>query len=468
MPQISDHNSNISQKEDTIVALATPNGVGAIGVIRLSGPDAITIANSVFKGKDLEKQASHTIHFGNIIDDGVVLDEVLASVFIAPRSYTRENVVEVSCHGSGYIMESIIKLFIKQGARSAKPGEFTLRAFINGQLDLSQAEAVADLIASNSKASQQVAMQQLRGGYSNQLQQLRDQLVTFASLIELELDFSEEDVEFANRVQLKQLVVDISNMIGKLIQSFELGNAIKQGVNTVIAGRPNAGKSTLLNALLNEDRAIVSHIAGTTRDTIEEVLNINGINFRLIDTAGLREATDTIEAIGVQKTLEKISQSALLLYVFDAENMTGEEVTQDIQNLLHPGIPVIAVANKIDLLADSKLAADFTLPENVQLITVSAREKQHIDELKQTIYNSAVQGQLTGNETLVTNIRHLEALQKTEQALIRVLNGIDNPITSDFLAMDIKQSLHYLGEITGAVTTDDLLDNIFSKFCIGK
>ncbi|MEO6523747.1 MAG: tRNA uridine-5-carboxymethylaminomethyl(34) synthesis GTPase MnmE [Mucilaginibacter sp.] len=468
MSQISNLKSQISQKEDTIVALATPNGIGAIGVIRLSGPDAIAIANSVFKGKDLEKQASHTIHFGNIVGEGIVLDEVLASVFIAPRSYTRENVVEVSCHGSAYIMESIIKLFIKQGARSAKPGEFTLRAFVNGQLDLSQAEAVADLIASNSKASQQVAMQQLRGGYSNQLQQLRDQLVTFASLIELELDFSEEDVEFANRIQLKQLVVDISNMISKLIQSFELGNAIKQGVNTVIAGRPNAGKSTLLNALLNEDRAIVSHIAGTTRDTIEEILNINGINFRLVDTAGLREATDTIEAIGVQKTLEKISQSALLLYVFDAETMTGEDVAQDLKNLIHPGIPIIAIANKIDLLADSKLAASFNLPEDVKLITVSAREKQHIDELKQTIYNSSVQGQLTGNETLVTNIRHLEALQKTEQALIRVLNGIEHPVTSDFLAMDIKQSLYYLGEITGAVTTDDLLDNIFSKFCIGK
>jgi tRNA modification GTPase len=257
-------------------------------------------------------------------------------------------------------------------------------------------------------------------------------------------------------------------MIGKLIQSFELGNAIKQGVNTVIAGRPNAGKSTLLNALLNEDRAIVSHIAGTTRDTIEEVLNINGINFRLIDTAGLREATDTIEAIGVQKTLEKISQSALLLYVFDAENMSVTDVEQDIKELLHPGLPVIAIANKIDLLPGNQLAEYFTLTNGVKIVTVSAREKQHVDYLKQTIYNNAVQGKLNANETLVTNIRHLEALQKTEQALIRVINGIDNPVTSDFLAMDIKQALHYLGEITGAVTTDDLLDNIFSKFCIGK
>lgn len=467
MSQYADRNTQIA-KEDTIVALATANGIGAIAVIRLSGPDAIVIANSVFRGKDLTKQSSHTIHFGNIVDGDVVLDEVLISLFIAPSSYTRENVVEISCHGSAYIIESIIKLLIKQGARGAKPGEFTLRAFVNGQLDLSQAEAVADLIAANSKASQQVAMQQLRGGYSSELKQLREQLVTFASLIELELDFSEEDVEFANRGQLKQLVVDISKMISKLIQSFELGNAIKMGVNTVIAGRPNAGKSTLLNALLNEERAIVSHIAGTTRDTIEEVLNINGINFRLIDTAGLREATDTIEAIGVQKTLEKISQSALLLYVFDAENMADSEVQKDIEELLHPGLPVLAIANKIDLLPDAAMAESFKLPDTVKLITVSAKEKQHIAELKQAIYNSAIHGKLSGDETLVTNIRHLEALQKTEEALIRVLNGIDNPIASDFLALDIKQALHYLGEITGVVTTDDLLDNIFSKFCIGK
>lgn len=466
MAEILNTDTNNSPKEDTIVALATPGGTGAIGVIRLSGPDAITIANSVFKGKDLTQQASHTIHFGNIVDGDVVLDEVLASVFIAPRSYTRENVVEISCHGSSYIIESIIKLFVKQGARGARPGEFTLRAFVNGQLDLSQAEAVADLIASDSKASQQVAMQQLRGGYSNQLQQLREQLVTFASLIELELDFSEEDVEFADRTRLKQLILDISNMISKLIQSFELGNAIKQGVNTVIAGRPNAGKSTLLNALLNEERAIVSHIAGTTRDTIEEVLNINGINFRMIDTAGLREATDTIEAIGVQKTLEKINQSALLLYVFDAGSMTDNDVAYDMQNLLRPGIPVIVVANKIDLLTNSR--SDMEMPPGVELIAISAREKQHIDELKQTIYKTAVQGKLNGDQTLVTNVRHLEALQKAEDALIRVINGIDDPITSDFLAMDIKQALHYLGLITGTVTTDDLLDNIFSKFCIGK
>jgi tRNA modification GTPase len=453
-------------KEDTIVALATPSGIGAIGVIRLSGPDAISIANSVFKGKDLTQQASHTIHFGGITDDeGMLLDEVLVSLFVAPRSYTRENVVEISCHGSAYIIESIIKLLIKKGARGAKPGEFTLRAFINGQMDLSQAEAVADLIASNSKASQQVALQQLRGGFSTQLQQLRGQLVQFASLVELELDFAEEDVEFANRDQLKRLTHDITRIIGQLIQSFELGNAIKMGVNTVIAGRPNAGKSTLLNALLNEERAIVSHLPGTTRDTIEEVLNIHGINFRLIDTAGIREATDAIEQIGVQRTMEKISQSALLIYVYDAVEITLDELNQDLAKLAKPGISILAVANKIDLLSAEQIAA---LPHTQSEAVISAKEKFHIDDLKNKIYHAAIKDQLTGNETLVTNIRHLEALQKTEESLLRVLNGIDCQVTSDFLATDIKQALHYLGEITGVVTTDDLLENIFSKFCIGK
>lgn len=453
-------------QEDTIVALATPNGVGAIGVIRLSGVDAIKIANSVFRGKDLTKQSSHTIHFGSVVDGDIILDEVLMSLFVAPRSYTRENVVEISCHGSAYIIESVIRLLIKNGARAAKPGEFTLRAFLNGQMDLSQAEAVADLIAANSKASQQVAMQQLRGGFSSQLAQLREQLVHFASLVELELDFSEEDVEFANRDQLKQLIYQLNSVVSKLIQSFELGNAIKQGVNTVIAGRPNAGKSTLLNALLNEERAIVSHIPGTTRDTIEEVLNINGINFRLIDTAGIREATDAIEQIGVQRTMEKISQSALLIYVFDASTITPEDLKSDLESLQLQGLKMLVVANKMDLVSVN--LPDYQATDDLDFITISAKEKLHIDELKQKIYHAAIHSQLGGDETLVTNIRHVEALQKTQTSLERVLQGIDNQITSDFLALDIKQALHYLGEITGAVTTDDLLDNIFSKFCIGK
>ena len=447
----------------TIVALATPAGTGAIGVIRLSGPEAIAIIAKVFRGKDLTKQTSHTIHLGKIVEEGLVLDEVLVSLFVAPRSYTRENVVEISCHGSAYIIESIIKLLIKNGARSAKPGEFTLRAFLNGQLDLSQAEAVADLIAANSKASQQVAMQQLRGGFSNQLQQLREQLVQFASLIELELDFAEEDVEFANREQLSKLIHQILKVIGSLIQSFGLGNAIKQGVNTVIAGRPNAGKSTLLNALLNEERAIVSHIPGTTRDTIEEVLNINGINFRLIDTAGIREATDAIEQIGVQRTMEKISQSALLVYLFDASSITAQELQQDIDSLQRPGITMLVVGNKVDLLGST----DFRNSGLSDYFPISAKEKLQIEELKQHIYHAAIKGNINDDETLVTNIRHLEALQHTEEALKRVMDGL-HTTTSDFLSMDIKQALHYLGEITGEVTTDDLLENIFSRFCIGK
>lgn len=453
----------MTNTEETIVALATPSGTGAIGVIRLSGPDAIIIANSVFKGKDLTKQASHTIHFGNIVDDDMILDEVLVSLFVGPKSYTRENVVEISCHGSAYIIESIIKLLIKKGAHLAKAGEFTLRAFLNGQMDLSQAEAVADLIASNSKASQQVALQQLRGGFSNQLQGLRDQLVQFASLIELELDFAEEDVEFANRDQLKKLIHDIIRVISALVQSFELGNAIKQGVNTVIAGRPNAGKSTLLNALLNEERAIVSHIPGTTRDTIEEILNINGINFRLIDTAGIREATDAIEKIGVERTMEKIAQSALVIYVYDAAALTAEELNNDLAKLQQQGVTILTVANKADLLSLEKIEE----LNQSNIIAISAKEKTAINDLRSKIYHSAIKEQLDGNETLVTNIRHLEALQRTEEALTNVLRGID-AVTSDFLSMDIKQALHYLGEITGAVTTDDLLDNIFSKFCIGK
>lgn len=453
----------MTNTEETIVALATPSGTGAIGVIRLSGPDAIIIANSAFKGKDLTRQSSHTIHFGTIVDDDVILDEVLVSLFVGPKSYTRENVVEISCHGSAYIIESIIKLLIKKGARLAKAGEFTLRAFLNGQMDLSQAEAVADLIASNSKASQQVALQQLRGGFSNQLQGLRDQLVQFASLIELELDFAEEDVEFANRDQLKKLIHDIIKVISALVQSFELGNAIKQGVNTVIAGRPNAGKSTLLNALLNEERAIVSHIPGTTRDTIEEVLNINGINFRLIDTAGIREATDAIEKIGVERTMEKIAQSALVIYVYDAAVLADEELKSDLAKLQQQGVTILTVANKVDLLSPKKIEK----LDQSNVVTISAKEKTAINELRSKIYHSAIKEQLNGNETLVTNIRHLEALQKTEEALANVLRGIDS-VTSDFLSMDIKQALHYLGEITGAVTTDDLLENIFSKFCIGK
>jgi tRNA modification GTPase len=468
-------------QSDTIIALATPSGIGAIGVIRLSGPDAISLVNEVFGGKDLSIQHSHTIHFGTIKDGKQVLDEVLVSIFIGPRSYTRENVVEISTHGSAFIIESIIKLLIRKGARPANPGEFTLRAFLNGQLDLSQAEAVADLIASNSQASHQVAMQQMRGGFSSELQHLRDQLIHFASMIELELDFGEEDVEFANRDDLKGLIYQIQRILHRLIQSFEQGNVMKNGVPVVIAGKPNVGKSTLLNALLNEERAIVSEIAGTTRDTVEDHIIIGGINFRFIDTAGIRDTEDIIEAKGVERTHEKIKQAKLIIYLVDPEQEV-EEIVEQIKYLESLGIPFLTVVNKEDLVTSEfeeqlsvisyqlSVASD---PGNRQQATdnilyISAKNKTGIEELKSEILLKVNLHSINTDDVLVSNIRHLEALQKTEESLHRVLQNIDQPITSDFLASDIKQALYYLGEITGQVTTDDLLETIFSKFCIGK
>ncbi|MBU0696419.1 MAG: tRNA uridine-5-carboxymethylaminomethyl(34) synthesis GTPase MnmE [Bacteroidetes bacterium] len=451
-------------QEETIVALATPNGIGAIGVIRLSGPDAIKIINSVFKGKDLEKQDSHTIHFGTIRNGETVVDEVLVSLFIAPKSYTKENVVEISCHGSKYIIDTIIRLFIKQGARLAKPGEFTLRAFLNGGLDLSQAEAVADLIASNSKASHQLALQQMRGGYSNELKALRERLIHFASMIELELDFSEEDVEFANREELKKLILHIHQIVFKLIQSFDLGNVIKNGVPVVIAGKPNVGKSTLLNALLNEERAIVSEIAGTTRDTIEDEMNIKGINFRFIDTAGIRETQDIVEAKGVERTFEKIKSSAVVMYLFDPAETPASELQQILTDLK----AVTAQNNSTLLVVSNKSDIHPLATQTDQIISISAKDKSNLHLLEDALLDAVNLNSLNSDEVIVSNIRHLEALKKADESLNRVLAGIDNPVTSDFLALDIKQALHYLGEIVGAVTTDDLLDNIFSKFCIGK
>lgn len=450
--------------EETIVALATPNGIGAIGVIRLSGPEAIQIINSVFKGKDLTRQASHTIHFGTIRDGGNIIDEVLVSLFIAPQSYTKENVVEISCHGSSYIIDAIIKLLIKQGARLAKPGEFTLRAFLNGGLDLSQAEAVADLIASNSKASHQLALQQMRGGFSHELKLLREQLIHFASMIELELDFSEEDVEFANRDDLKKLILHIHQIIFKLIQSFDLGNVIKNGVPVVIAGKPNVGKSTLLNALLNEERAIVSEIAGTTRDTVEDEMTIKGIRFRFIDTAGIRETQDIIEAKGVERTFEKIKSSAIVLYLFDSSETRDEELAQIIKDLK----AVTEENNSTLLLVSNKSDIHPLVNQRDDILEISAKEKLNLEKLEKALLDAVNLNQINSDEVIISNIRHLEALKKTDEALNRVLYGIDHPITSDFLALDIKQALHYLGEIVGIVTTDDLLDNIFSKFCIGK
>jgi len=447
----------------TIVALSTPAGSGALGVIRLSGPDAVAIANAVFKGKDLTKQATHTLHFGLIMDQETVLDEVVVSLFLAPKSYTKENVVEISCHGSSYIIQRIISLLIEKGARAAKPGEFTLQAFLNGAFDLSKAEAVADLIASNSKASHDIAMQQMRGGFADELQGLREQLIHFASMIELELDFAEEDVEFANRDQLKELVLQINRVIARLVQSFELGNVIKNGIPIVIAGKPNVGKSTLLNALLNEDRAIVSDIAGTTRDTIEDEINIGGLVFRFIDTAGIRETADLIEAKGVERTLEKMKQAKLILYMADA-TQSFEEIESQLESLKRQDIPYLFFVNKAELLDTAQKKALKGL--NGQFIT--AKEQVGVEALKDSLLETVNLKNINTNETILTNIRHVEALKHTEEALNRVLMNVDNPITSDFLAMDIKQALHYLGEIVGEVTTDDLLENIFSKFCIGK
>ncbi len=456
--------------EDTIVALATPAGIGAIAVIRLSGVHAIEICNKVFYGKDLKKQKSHTIHFGTIRNEqNNIIDEVLVSLFVAPKSYTKENVVEVSCHGSPYIIQQLIQLFLRNGARMAQPGEFTLRAFLNGGLDLSQAEAVADLIASNSEVAHRTAMQQMRGGFSQEISQLREKLVNFASLIELELDFGEEDVEFANRHDLKSLVSTIQQYIYQLLTSFSLGNVLKNGVATVIAGRPNAGKSTLLNALLNEERAIVSSIAGTTRDTIEEILNINGIQFRLIDTAGIREATDQIEVIGVARTMQKIEQATLLVYVFDVLKMQPEEVKSDLQKLMHDGVKVLAIANKMDLfrVADMEDFAFEGFPKE-QFIPISAAHAMNIEYLKERLYTLVIQKGMNLDNTIITNTRHYEALNNAYTSLSDVLTSLENGITTDFVAMDIRRALRFLGEVTGEVTTEDLLGNIFSKFCIGK
>ncbi|MHA6247933.1 tRNA uridine-5-carboxymethylaminomethyl(34) synthesis GTPase MnmE [Pontibacter sp. CAU 1760] len=451
---------------DTIVAVATAPGVGAIAVIRLSGPEAIRITNAVFKGKDLTHQASHTIHFGTIRDNEKVLDEVLVSLFVAPHSYTKENVVEISCHGSDFIVQQIVQLLLKKGARLANAGEFTKRAFLNGQFDLAQAEAVADLISSDSALSHEVAMKQMRGGFSQEIKRLRAELVHFASMIELELDFGEEDVEFADRDQLRTLILNIQAIIRELLKSFELGNVIKNGVPTVIVGNPNAGKSTLLNKLLNEEKAIVSDVPGTTRDFIEDEINIEGISFRFIDTAGLRETTDKVEAIGVERTMQKLSQSSLIIYLFDITEVTAQEVQAELDRLNPKKLPLVAVANKIDRAPADKVAAF----EGIEgLVTISAAEGANLDELKQALVEKVNLGKLnTSSQTIVTNLRHVDSLNKTYAALDDVLNGLALGMSGDLVAADIRRALYSLGEITGEITTDDLLDNIFTKFCIGK
>ena len=458
---------------DTIVALATPQGIGAIGVIRLSGEKAISICESVFATKslkkiDLQNKNSHTIHFGVIHEEDVILDEVLVSLFKAPQSFTSENTVEISCHGSQFIQQNLIQLFIKKGARLANHGEFTMRAFLNGKMDLSQAEAVADLIASKSSASHQVAMQQMRGGFSNQIKTLRQNLIDFASLIELELDFSEEDVEFADRSDLKTLVNTIQRIVQRLIDSFEVGNVIKNGIPVVIVGKPNAGKSTLLNALLDEERAIVSDIPGTTRDVIEDEMNIDGVQFRFIDTAGLRETNDIIESIGVEKAYEQIKLSSIAIYLFDAHEITSSKLKLIIDDI-NPHIQnsqLVLVANKID-----KEDLEYTKKEFSEfpgMLFISAKEKIGIDEFKQYMVTLFDNRTINVTETIVTNARHVEALRHTNVALIKVLDGLNHNVSGDFLAMDIRQALHHLGTITGEISSDDLLTNIFSRFCIGK
>jgi len=458
---------------DAIVALATPQGIGAIGVIRLSGEKAISICESVFATKslhkkDLENKASHTIHFGVIHEDDVIIDEVLVSLFKAPHSYTGENTVEISCHGSKFIQQQLIQLFIKHGARMANQGEFTLRAFLNGKLDLSQAEAVADLISSNSATSHQVAMQQMRGGFSNKIKLLRQNLIDFASLIELELDFSEEDVEFADRSDLKNLVNSIQRIVQRLIDSFEVGNVIKNGIPVAIVGKPNAGKSTLLNVFLEEERAIVSEIPGTTRDVIEDELNIDGVLFRIIDTAGIRETSDTIESIGVVKTYEQIKRSSIAIYLVDVLKLSATELKKTVEEL-KPHLnksQLVLVANKIDKESIDHIKQCFS--EFPEMLYISAKERIGIDELKKHLVKLFDNQTINITETIVTNVRHVEALRHTNEALLKVLEGLNNNVSGDFLAMDIRQALHYLGSITGEISSDDLLTNIFSRFCIGK
>lgn len=463
--------------QETIVALATPSGAGAIAVIRLSGKEAINIAALVFdsvSGKDITKQKTHTIHLGHIVDEAKVLDQVLLSIFKGPNSYTGENVVEISCHGSVFIQQQIIQLLLRKGAKMAQAGEFTLRAFLNGKLDLSQAEAVADLIASDNEASHQIAMQQMRGGFSNEIAKLREELLNFASLIELELDFAEEDVEFADRTAFHELINRIEFVLKRLIDSFAVGNVIKNGIPVAIVGEPNVGKSTLLNALLNEERAIVSDIAGTTRDTIEDELVINGIGFRFIDTAGIRETKDVVESIGIQKTFEKIEQAQLVLYLFESLKfqVSSSEYINEIEKVKnkYPLKPLVIVINKADLISteETKNLLQQLETLNLKQILISAKLKTGIDELKNTLLSFVNTGVLRNNETIVTNTRHYDSLLKALEEIQKVKWGLDSGISSDLMAIDIRSALYFFGEITGEVTNDELLGNIFANFCIGK
>ncbi len=466
------------QNNDTICALSTANGVGAIAVIRISGPQALQVTSGIFS-KQLEETVSHTAHFGIIRDAaGKVIDEVLLTVLREGKSFTGEDTVEIACHGSVYIQQQILQLLIRNGCRMAEPGEFTMRAFLNGKMDLSQAEAVADLIASQSKKAHEIAMNHMRGGFSSELKQLREKLIHFASLVELELDFAEEDVEFADRTELKILVNEVLQYIRRLLKSFELGNAIKNGVPVAIVGAPNTGKSTLLNQLLGEERAIVSNIAGTTRDVIEETLNIDGILFRLIDTAGIREGAEEIEAIGIERSHEKIRQAqvVLLLSDFSDKNSISQghgsmdtfETASWSDELQHafPDKQFIVLGNKLDLRQTP--VNDLLWPSDVKMLPISAKTGAGIEELKTWLVTQVQSGFDTSEETIVTNMRHVEALEKSAFSLQQAETGLETNVTGDFVAMDIRQAMFHLGSITGDISTDDLLGNIFAKFCIGK
>lgn len=464
--------------DTTITAIATAPGMGAIAIIRLSGADSVTITEKVFKPakskKQLSQQQPYTIHYGSITDGHRLIDNVLVSLFRAPHSYTGEDMVEISCHGSPVIQQQILEQLIKCGAKHAEPGEFTLRAFLNGKMDLSQAEAVADLIASTSEAGRRVAMQQMRGGFTNELKSLREKLLTFISLIELELDFSEEDVVFADRSQLLSLVDEIDSKVSRLLDSFKIGNVIKKGIPVTIAGKPNVGKSTLLNKLLNEERAIVSEIAGTTRDTIEDVIIINGTAFRFIDTAGLRHTTDTVEAIGIEKAYSKISEALIVLMLVDARDMDDQCIDEvnAIAQKLSPEQRIIILLNKIDLAGEEKtnqlkIKLNNSFP-NIHAIPLSAKFDQHLHSLISEFVEYSSLRKTDGDDVIVTNVRHFESLYRAHENLLRVKGGLASQVPSDLIAMDIRQVLHYLGEITGEITTDEVLGSIFSKFCIGK
>lgn len=462
--------------QDTIIALATaPGANGAIAVIRLSGAEAIPLVNRIFKGKDLTRQASHTVHFGTLRDGDKIIDEVLVTLFIGPNSYTKEDVVEISTHNSAYIIEQVISLLIRNGARAANAGEFTLRAFLNGALDLSQAEAVADLIASENRASHEIAMNQMRGGISNKLQQMREQLINFSSLLELELDFGEEDVEFADRSQFEQLVKELQGHISALIDSFAYGNAIKNGVPVAIIGKPNAGKSTLLNTLLDEERAIVSDVAGTTRDTIEETITLQGITFRFIDTAGLRETTDAIEAIGVSKAKEKVKQAKVLLYLYDDRDSSAEEVIRQVKELYYDGLVVILVRNKIDLeggyfpnVMDESIKEVLFPGYSDSLVAITAKSSESVSTLKNVLVDK-IREMAVEDQQIVTNARHIEALQHSLDSLNEVEQGLETALPGDLLAHHVRGALRHISSITGDIDIDrDILGTIFGKFCIGK